>query len=413
MAIGTSTQIDVQINWLNKARGSYAVLRWTDPNPKPGEPKRRSETLGYVSPEEAERARVRLESELRLDLVPQNSSSGYTTVEMLAEYLIEVEGSQTSKSHKDRVAGDCDSLYRHIGNVLVEELNDHYVKRFVHLRSAERVVRARKRSDESDEDWEARKAKARQEETGKLVSGSTIRGELATLRRAMKRARGAGRTRAHPLSTPHNKTIRRDKRPPRRLTEAEVRRLIAAAGELHSLLTVLAWSARRPKAIFALRVRDCSRVADMSVPRSRRLVYWSEDKDDERIGWGPVTEPTYQALLARLEELGDVDEDTYLWQRPCGKPWASTNWAKPFRRIAAAAGVRGVTTYDLRKHACSQIKRFTGSSDVTIEYSGHKSTQTLDRFYTYALDSAEEAASRIGWTPPALKAVSTVSNSAE
>lgn len=185
-----------------------------------------------------------------------------------------------------------------------------------------------------------------------------------------------------------------------------MRQLVAAAPPEHAeLLVVLAWSGRRPKAIFHLRVQDCARLIDMTLPRAQRLAYRRADKGGEGRGWGPVAEPAYRVILDRLDELGDAPGDAVLWTAPRGGPLVSTTWPKTFNRIAAAAGVDDVRTYDLRKHARAQALRHLGNHEAIL-YSGHKTVDVFVRNYAYALEgNAEEAAAWIGWTPGALRVV--------
>lgn len=76
------------------------------------------------------------------------------------------------------------------------------------------------------------------------------------------------------------------------------------------------------------------------------------------------------------------------------------------RRCYEAAGVAHLTTYDLRKFACTRIYRATGSIPVTMQFSGHRDPQTLLNHYIYAeRNAAESIAPRIDWTPADLTAI--------
>lgn len=398
MTVRRRTQISVSIKW----RGKYAILRWREPNGQ-GRPER---GLGYVTPEEAEEARAEKEAELRLGLAPRPSETGfggYTVAALACDYLEAIEASPTGEDHKRRTALDCEALGRILGAYLVESLTTHHVGRFVALRSKERVIRARQRKGEPDEAWEARRAASRGEQTGKPVSSTTIKGELATLRRAVTWGRNAGKHRAPALSGPSRNAMPEDQRPARKLTEAEARRLVDGAGAYRLLVELEAWSGRRPVALFGARVSDCVRVMDDTLPRKERQMFWRRDKGGRRTGWGKLTDPAYEAIRRRVQELGDVPGDTLLWTQPNGKPWASSTWPKRFAKIAAAAGVPNVVFYDLRKHACAQLLRALGNAHEAIEYSGHKTVETFMKNYAYALDDGDGPAPRIGWRPAPLR----------
>jgi hypothetical protein len=409
MTIKHKHQIEVSIVWEGptregarpKEKERQARLRWREPGGA-----RSSRRLGWVTQLEAERLRAEREADLRRGVEQPTSSRGLDVAEMLGLYVGSVDESPTSASHKGRVVVDCENIARHLGEFLVEAITGAHVTKYVALRSKERVLRARrKRSGEDDDAWAERRAAARIAEGGKPVSSTAIRNELATLRRAMKWAKDAGHTTTAAAPAPHRKAMRKDARPARKLTEAEAGRLIDAAGPHRTLVQVFAWSGRRPVAIFALRVRDCLRVIDDTLPRNDRQAFWSRDKADEGTGWGKLTEPAYEAIRQRVRELGPGSGDRLLWTKDNGKPWASTDWPKAFRWIALRAGVAGVVTYDLRKHACAQILAATKSAPEAILYSGHKTVEVFMRNYAYAVEGGEVPSSAIGWTRPALRLV--------
>ncbi len=408
MTIQRRQQIKVAVKWEAKTSSDgrrFARLRWTELNPDGGTTRRFS-LLGFVTPEQAENARAEREASLRLGLAPESSCERYSVGDLLVDYMSDLEQSPTTDAHKNRVAGDCDGLVRHLGQFTVDAITPHHIRQYLSRRSRETVVRVRRRKGECEHDWEARVEQARKSAAGKPIASTTIKNELATLRRAMRWGKDAGRVHAEPAPLPHSKSLPRDARPPRRLTEGEVRALIAAAGPYRDLVEVFAWSGRRPVAVFALRVRDCTRLVDPALPRDARLVYWRADKGGESTGWGPVTEPTYQAINRRLAQLGEAPPEQLLWTSPTGRPLASTSWPKTFARIAEAAGVENVATYDLRKHACAQILRAVGTPTDAIRFTGHKTVEMLLRTYAYALEgNAEERAASIGWTPAPLRAV--------
>jgi integrase len=364
--------------------------------------------LGYMTPETAEEERAKQEAALRLGLErPSSPPPSYTAADLLMDYVAAIEDSPTSDAHKDRVAGDAIGLARHLGQIVADELNAHHVGRYLALRSRERVVRARRHRDESDEDWIARMRAALVDPAGKPVASRTIRNEVETLRRAMRWGRDAGKIAAQPIPLPHRKSLPKDERPARKVTESEVRRIVVAAGELghRDLVEMLAWSGRRPIAIFGLRVMDCARVMDDDLPRNERRAWYEQDKADEGVGWGRLTDPAYDAIRRRVRALGDVSPETLLWSRPHGGAWSSEDWPKTFARIARLAKVPNVVTYDLRKHACAQILAAVGNPKVAIEYTGHRTVEMLLTRYAYVLGE-RSAGIRIGWTPEPLRLAS-------
>lgn len=142
------------------------------------------------------------------------------------------------------------------------------------------------------------------------VARRSIQEEIAAWQRAVRSLRDLHRIAFDPAPMPALKSIPDDARPQRRLGEAEVSALLAAAdvqgGEpLWSVVTVLAWSGRRPIAVFAATHGDCSRVLDQELPRAERLMYWTQDKGGVGRGWGPLTEPAFRAIavVASADEL--------------------------------------------------------------------------------------------------------------
>lgn len=170
---------------------------------------------------------------------------------------------------------------------------------------------------------------------------------------------------------------------------------------LWSLLTVLAWSGRRPVAVFGARRRDCERLLDTSLPRADRLMFWAQDKAGVGRGLGPVTEPALQAIVDRAQRV--TDPGALLWTTARGLPWTPERLSRVFDRIAARAGVEDVQPYDLRRFAVTQIlAEAQGQIAVAQQYTGHRSTRALLR-YLYAPQGAAEAlAQAIGWSSPEL-----------
>lgn len=172
-----------------------------------------------------------------------------------------------------------------------------------------------------------------------------------------------------------------------------------------SLLTTLAWTGRRPVAVFAARVEDCARLLDERLPRSQRLMFWREDKGGVGRGWGPVPEPAYHALRERAQQLAGQPE-ARLWLSPQDLPWTPVRLSRKLERIAGRAGVADIVPYDLRKFAITEIlAEVRGQTAVARRYTGHRSDRALLRYVFARPGEAEAAASRIGWGPAELRAV--------
>jgi integrase len=172
-----------------------------------------------------------------------------------------------------------------------------------------------------------------------------------------------------------------------------------------SLFTVLAWTGRRPIAVFAARVGDCARLLDEHLPRHERLMFWAEDKGGVGRGWGPVPEPAYHALRERAQQLAG-QPDARLWLSPQELPWTPVRLATKLYRIAARAKVEGVQLYDLRRFAITSIlAEVRGQTAVARKYTGHKSDRALLRYVFAPEGEAEGAAARIGWGPAELHEV--------
>lgn len=173
---------------------------------------------------------------------------------------------------------------------------------------------------------------------------------------------------------------------------------------LVTLLQVLAWSGRRPIAVFGVRRRDCERIVDQELDRKDRLMYWERDKGGVNRGWGPVAEPALEALVARCAEVHDPD--ALLWTTPTGLEWTPERISRIFARCVQRAGLRDVEPYDLRRFAVTQIlNACRGQFKVAQVYTGHKTVQSLLRYAYAPQGAAEDLAGRIGWTREPLQLV--------
>ncbi len=370
----------VSIKWFKRALGPYAILRWT---PKGG--KRQSRSLGYVTAEEAESERLDQVAALRLGLrLETDSVARVVVVDVLLAYCDDLTTRHGGKKYHLAEVNRCELLADAIGHMRPERVSIATLRRYMQTRHRE----VGKRS-------------------GNPIKRSTILAELRTLRRAFRFSNDAGLIECSPPALPSKKDLPDDARPPRRLLEGEVRQILAAADEdkrdgFGSLVQMLAWSGRRPVAVFDMRVRDCSRLES-------DLAYFDRDKGGESRGWGPLTAPAKDALERRVLELSDTEPDQLLWPRDCGKVYCTESIRQPWQRVRDRTGLQDVNVYDLRKFAATRIYRVTGCIRTTMQFTGHRSPKTLLDHYIYAEQGAAElAAPRIGWTPAALTVVQEV-----
>lgn len=246
--------------------------------------------------------------------------------------------------------------------------------------------------------------------TGSPVARRSLQEEISAWQRAVRTLRDLQRIKFDPASMPSLKSIPDDARPQRRLTEAEVAALLQSAEveggeELWSLLTVLAWSGRRPVSVFASTHGDCSRVVDDQLARTARLMFWSTDKGGVGRGWGPLTDPAYHAIRAIADP--DQQPDERLWLTRYDGEWTAIRMARVFGRVAARAGVEEVQLYDLRRHAITTILAHVGGQvAVAQRYTGHRTVSSLLRYCYAPQEEAESAAPAIGWSVPKLSEVS-------
>lgn len=245
--------------------------------------------------------------------------------------------------------------------------------------------------------------------TGEPVARRSLQEEIAAWQRAVRTLRGLRRLTFDPAPMPALKSIPDDARPQRRLTEAEVSAILRAAevegGEpLWSLLTVLAWSGRRPVSVFSATHGDCRRVLDDELAREGRLMLWAVDKGGVGRGWGPLTEPAYHALRA----VADVDElaEEPLWRTTYDNEWTAVRMARVFERCTKRAKVGGVQLYDFRRFAVTRILAHVGGQvAVAQRFTGHRTVASLLRYAYAPQEEAESAAPSIGWSVPQLAAV--------
>lgn len=366
----------VRVRWTDRAGGRYAAMRWT----KDG--KRSEKGLGYVTEAEAEEARLDQEAALRLGLQLEIASVEPSVVaDVLIAYVEDMRARHGGKKYGHAELNRSEILADAVGHMRPDRVSTATLRRY----AQQRVQQLGKRS-------------------GKPIKRSTVFAEMATLKRAFRFAKDTGLIECDPPSLPSKKDLPDDSRPARRLDEDEVRSLIQAAHQdvrqgFGTLIQMLAWSGRRPVAVFDLRPKDLKKL-------DQRKAYYERDKGGEARGWGPLTTPAHAALAQRLDELGEGDDERWLWPRDCGDPYSTESIRQPWYRTRARAGLPGVNVYDLRKFAATRIYRVTGCVRTTMQFTGHTNPQTLLKYYIYAdVDAAEVAAPKIGWTPAPLRVV--------
>lgn len=320
----------------------------------------------------------------RLGLARDDGSARSWTVSQVVAAAVEELGDRLGSEHP-YVISETDRLAHvssHLGALQAERVTAAHLEQYA----------ARRRRDPC--------------RTGAPVARRSLQEEIAAWQRAVRMLRDLGSLDFGPARSPALKAIPDDARPARRLTEAEVSALLQAAevdgGEdLWSLLTVLAWSGRRPVSVFAATHGDCARVLAAELPRTAQLMHWSTDKGGVGRGWGPLTDPAWHAIRA----VADRDQlaDELLWRTSYGGEWTAVRMQRVLQRVARLAKVEGVQLYDLRRFAITRILAAVGGQvAVAQRYTGHRTVQSLLRYAYATVDEAEEAAPTIGWTRPKL-----------
>lgn len=346
---------------------TYLALRITWPDGR-----QEDRGIGYRTPEEAERERARV---LLGDPRESGSSSAGTVADVLAHYVADVEKRRPGSSYASRQDYCARHLGRHLGRLRAEAVTTARLRAYLNARSAEPTPR------------------------GGAPARSALFAELRTLRAAYALSRDEGRLACDPPALPARKTLADDSRPARRLSHDEVGRLVATAygwgkrtdGEvLGALVSVLAWSGRRPVAIWGLRYRDCSRLHE-------GLVYWVKDKGGEGRGWSPISQGARAALEQLLERRPGIGA-RLVFEGWGGQALTTDHFGRYWMHtLTEAAGLSDVTAYDLRRHACTAIvEACLGNLRTAMEFTGHTHPETLLRYLYAPRDAALNIASEIG-----------------
>lgn len=328
--------------------------------------------IGYRTEEEADREAASLLLTGRQLGEERSSPSSVTVDVVLAEYLANIErrfGYSSTHAHNRRA---------HIGH-LNELLGDKKVA----------TISTAKLRDYCHD------RKRQVNRVGGLPKRSTIFDELKTLRAAWRYAIDEDLVDLAPLQLPQKKTLPEDARPARSLDEDEVRALIASAeaiprhgDKIGSLVAFMAWSGRRPVAIFNLR--------DDQVDLEQGRAYFSRDKGGEARGWSPLTQAAAEVLAGRLEVRRGKG---WLWPTRQHNAYTLPFWRESYwDRIRDGSGVLDVQPYDLRRFACTRIvEGCRGNLKLAVRFTGHRDEKTLLRYLQPVGEL--EAAKRIGWTP--------------
>jgi integrase len=419
----------VHIEWdprrVNEMGLTYALLRWVEDGTKAKEP------IDHVTPEQAEELRADKEAEIRarrLGLIPTSSPSSQparaaTVADAVLHYLVQLPTMPGKPDHHRWERTRSLHLDRLLGPVALDKLTASRLKGYVSKRKGE-PNEPRKRGDPERRRRNGDRVKALPPASTAGPRRITVFNEVCCLRRIVKAFHEAGQTTVTTL--PRAKELfagwEEDHRPARRLTETEITQLINAgtyvtpsgsfAGTDRSwvgrLIGFLAWCPRRPVAVFGVRIRDCAKAVDASLPRSARLLWVERDKGGKGRGWSPLTAPALGFLVEQVEArvAAGAGPDDLVWVTELGNEWTAQKWWRVVQNVAARAGLEDVTTYDLRKFGAAQVYRRKPNLKVVMQYSGHKNPAVLLRNYIFPdKDEAEEAAETIGWSKPVVRLV--------
>lgn len=348
--------------------------------------KQSSVTLGRMPREEADLARTRKQAEVDGEVllgrpIPAAAGRAMTVRGLLLGYLLGIK--DRAPDHQANEHARARALTDLIGDEKVAALTTKGLERYALQRH----------------------------EAGK--SRETIWGEL----RLLKRAGGAAEDTLRDVKLPplpRTKILPDDARPPRALTEEEVRSLMGAAlqaerPEFATLIQFLAWCPCRPAEALSLTLADCERLLSPSLPRAEKQVRFRVTKGGEGRGFRPVAEPALEAVVRAAALRGEVGPEARLWVTRSGSAWSVRYAGRVLGEMAKAAGVEDVTLYDLRKLGVSRVYETVGNPKAAMRYTGHKRAETVLRYLQARPAEVDAAAPRITWTTtPKLRAVGRV-----
>jgi integrase len=171
------------------------------------------------------------------------------------------------------------------------------------------------------------------------------------------------------------------------LTHAQVRELADAAGELATMVYVLAYAGLRYGECAALRVGDVDTVRRrLRVSRSITYVTGSGNVEGSPKTHASRTVPVPQFLADRLSEATKGRApDEYLFAIDGGAAMDLDRFRWRFDKAAAQAGLAGVTPHTLR-HTAGSLALASGASVVTVQkLLGHQSATTTMNVYAHQL----------------------------
>lgn len=374
MARRKDVPAQVSLQALRKKGGTYYRLRFTPL----GAATETIEALGYIPLAEAQDARERRQAELLLGVSPSSSRPAWPTVaDVLTQYgddLVRRVGEDMP--YVANVVNRTAPLIRHLGAVFANRITETMLTSYAHDRAKEPGGRRGNR----------------------LPKRSVITDELKLLRRAV---RWYGER--HPIhlqvpTIPALKGIRPDARPKRRLSLAELGRIIGAleargAEAEARLVEFMAWCPRRPVAILHLTRADCARVLVSPEAHEEGDIWISTDKGDVGLGWSPLLPRAREVLREHLRlTLGPGSAPVFT--RADATAWTNQSLRGLLVRACERAGVDQTQPYDLRRFGVTRALRACGGDpEATMAFTGHTSAATVLR-YAYADRDVVRAAAR-------------------
>lgn len=201
----------------------------------------------------------------------------------------------------------------------------------------------------------------------------------AVLRAALNRAKEQGEIAKAPSVVP-KKGVHLGKKRTKTATRGQLLAIISAINRLWQENDITPWAA-----VFLLlliytgaRPKEWRLAKPEQIDRERRALVLTEHKTEELTGEERVIQLS-DAAIALIDMLPRVRGNPYLFcGRHRGKPL--TNYARPWKAVCTAAGIKGVTPYDMR-HAFVSIGLKEGYGlDILRKAAGHSSALTTARY---------------------------------